>query len=526
MNNKITKFSSLACLSLFILASCGGGGGGGSDSNTGVGTVGGNTPADSNVSAGDLDLSRYVALGDSLTAGFSDGSLFRDGQLNSLPNILANLFAPAGGGAFDQPIVADNLGGLVDLVTPARNQPTRLVLTISNGSFSPIRQSGTPTTDVADVQVGPFNNLGVPGATSFQLPFAGFGSSAGNPFFERFASSPATSVVADAVSQTPTFFSLWIGNNDILGYATSGGVGTVGGTTPPFASTDITNPAVFDASFSGIVNALTANGTNDVRGVLVNIPAVADIPFFTTVPFNAIPLDSATAATANAAFAAYNGALQAAAAGAFAPLVTITADEAARRTINFAAGQNAVLILDETLTDLTGVPGTGGALLNFRQATADDAILLTSSSLLGTLRTPGDATSVIGVGSPLLDAEVLTEDEIALIESARTSYNATISGLASGSANLALYDAADDLNELRTNGILVGDNPVPLTSSFISGGAFSLDGVHPTATGYAVLANGIIDALNAEFNATLPKTNPDNFPRTFFEFPAGTDFTQ
>ncbi len=524
MNNKITKFSSLACLSLFLLASCGGGGGGGSDTSTGVGTVDGNTPADANVSAGDLDLSRYVALGDSLTAGFSDGSLFRDGQTNSLPNILANLFARAGGGSFDQPIVADNLGGLVDLVTPARNQPTRLVLTINNGNFSPIRQSGTPTTDVADVQVGPFNNLGVPGATSFQLPFAGFGSSAGNPFFERFASSPATSVVADAVAQTPTFFSLWIGNNDILGYATSGGVGTVGGTTPPFASTDITNPAVFAGSFSGIVNALTANGTNDVRGVLVNIPAVADIPFFTTVPFNAIPLDSASAAAANAAFAGYNAALQAAAAGvAPFPSAVITADEATRRTINFVEGQNAVLILDEMLTDLTSA---SPALLNFRQATADDAILLTSSSLLGTLRTPGDPTTVIGVGSPLLDAEVLTEDEIALIESARTSYNATISGLASGSANLALYDAAADLTELRTTGILVGDNPVPLTSSFISGGAFSLDGVHPTATGYAVLANGIIDVLNAEFNATLPKTNPDNFPRTFFEFPAGTDFTQ
>jgi hypothetical protein len=28
------------------------------------------------------------------------------------------------------------------------------------------------------------------------------------------------------MSQKPTFFSLWIGNNDVLGYATTGGDGT------------------------------------------------------------------------------------------------------------------------------------------------------------------------------------------------------------------------------------------------------------------------------------------------------------
>jgi hypothetical protein len=35
-----------------------------------------------------------------------------------------------------------------------------------------------------------------------------------------------TSVVAYAAAQAPTFFSLWIGNNDVLGYATTGGDGT------------------------------------------------------------------------------------------------------------------------------------------------------------------------------------------------------------------------------------------------------------------------------------------------------------
>ena len=43
-------------------------------------------------SAGQADFSRYTAVGNSLTAGFSDGGLYREGQLNSYPNILATQF--------------------------------------------------------------------------------------------------------------------------------------------------------------------------------------------------------------------------------------------------------------------------------------------------------------------------------------------------------------------------------------------------------------------------------------------------
>jgi len=46
-----------------------------------------------------------------------------------------------------------------------------------------------------------------------------------NPYFIRFASSPSTTVIADAAGQSPTFFTLWIGNNDVLSYATAGGDG-------------------------------------------------------------------------------------------------------------------------------------------------------------------------------------------------------------------------------------------------------------------------------------------------------------
>ena len=39
-----------------------------------------------------IDLSRYVAIGDSITAGYADGALYFDGQKNAYPNILAAQF--------------------------------------------------------------------------------------------------------------------------------------------------------------------------------------------------------------------------------------------------------------------------------------------------------------------------------------------------------------------------------------------------------------------------------------------------
>ena len=41
------------------------------------------------LSAGSLDLSNYVSLGNSLTAGYTDGALFKASQQLSMPNLLA-----------------------------------------------------------------------------------------------------------------------------------------------------------------------------------------------------------------------------------------------------------------------------------------------------------------------------------------------------------------------------------------------------------------------------------------------------
>ncbi|MDH5355799.1 MAG: G-D-S-L family lipolytic protein, partial [Gammaproteobacteria bacterium] len=56
-------------------------------------------------SSGTADFSNFVAIGDSLTAGYADGALYRHGQENSYGAILAQQFALVGGGAFSQPLM-------------------------------------------------------------------------------------------------------------------------------------------------------------------------------------------------------------------------------------------------------------------------------------------------------------------------------------------------------------------------------------------------------------------------------------
>ena len=62
------------------------------------------------LTAGTADFSKYVALGNSLTAGYSDGTLFIEGQKGSWTNVLSQQFALVGGGDFKIPYMADNVG--------------------------------------------------------------------------------------------------------------------------------------------------------------------------------------------------------------------------------------------------------------------------------------------------------------------------------------------------------------------------------------------------------------------------------
>lgn len=460
-------------------------------------------------SAGSADFSKFVSIGDSLTAGYADGALYLLGQQNSFPLMLAQQFSAADDVDVDftQPLLAHDLGNGIDgnlgalLINGAPGFiESRFVL--NTETESPERLEGTPTDDVSGTGLNgtAFNNMGVPGAKVEHMfapsygDIADVGGGTANPYFVRFATTPAELWINDVIVQAPSFYTLWIGNNDVLGDATSGADG----------SDPVTDTGAFAVAYSGIVASMTgANAA--VQGVLINIPDVSTIPFFTTIPYNAVPMTQADADGANAGYVAYNAGLQAAV--GVAP--GMTQEEADARTIAFAEGQNALVILDETLTPI------GGPETFLRQATANDLVLLPAASIIGTLNDPVDPTSVIGVGFPLGDESVLIPSEIEVIETARTAFNATIKAAADADANLVFLDVAALMKELSESGFNYGNGSI--NANFATGGAFSLDGVHPTARGYAVVANAIIDTINEGFGANVHKVDPATYPTIFLK---------
>lgn len=450
--------------------------------------------------SGTADFTKYVSVGNSLTAGYSDGALFTDGQTASFTNMLASNFALAGGGDFKIPLMADNLGGLTLGGEPLDGFGNRLILSFKTGAPNPVPVDGQGTTEITNVLTGPFNNMGVPGAKSFHLGAQGYGNVQAlpnaNPYYIRMASSPNATVIGDAVAQNPTFFTLWIGNNDILGYATSGGAGENHNETNNFdpstyGSNDITNTNVFASVYNGLLEALTAN---DAGGVLANIPDVTTVPYFTTVPFNPVPLDAATADQVNSGYAQYNGGVENYRLGGL-----ITDEEAAARTIAFAAGMNAVVIVDEDLSDLPGLP-------KYRQTTAADLVVLTARNFIGTLADPNNPASANGIGVPLADKWVLTPEEQEDVAIATEGYNAVIANMAT-QYDLALVDANAFLTSVAASGVTLSDGS-NVTAVYGTGGAFSLDGVHPSPRGYSLLANKFIEAINTKYGSNLPDVNP------------------
>lgn len=448
------------------------------------------------LTAGSADFSKFVSVGNSLTAGFMDNALFRAGQERSFPSLLAQQFSLVGGGAFTQPLMNDNIGGLLFGGVPNPQFGPRLFIDPMTTAIAPV--NGIPTTDVFAPANGPYNNVGVPGAKSFHLLFDGYGNPANlpvglaNPYFIRMASSPTATMLGDAMAQQPTFFSLWIGNNDVLGYATSGGDGS-----NPITPSDGPPGIGFDQTYGAIIATLTSGGA---QGVVANIPDVTSLPHFTTVPYNPVPLDAATAGALNAGYAIYNGGLQFALANSL-----ITAEEAAARTIVFEESEsNTMVLIDETLTDLSGF-----GIPSYRQSTSADLFVLPLSSLIP----QGYGTQI-----PLEDRWVLLPSEQLEIKVATGAFNAVIASSAQ-SAGLAFVDANSFLNELAESGLSFGN--YVLTADLVLGGVFSLDGVHPNSRGYSIGANAFLRAIDATYGSNFEASgnffDPGEFPTNYPE---------
>src|SRR5690606_17921406 len=457
------------------------------------------------VSSGDADFSKYIALGNSLTSGFSDNALFKSGQENSYPNMLATQFAMAGGGSFAQPLMPDDIGGFNGPDPFFADGRLKLVINPETGSMAPV---ATPAQSPFTLATGgPFGNMGVPGAKSYHLLASGYGNPAGiatgtaNPYFARFASSATASVLADAASQQPSFFTLWIGNNDVLSYATGGGVGVnqmAANNTDPttYGGSDISHPAVVAGSIQMILEKLVNEG--GAKGAIANIPSITDIPFFTTVPY--APLNPS-----NPSFGSMIPALNAQFGQLNAVFDYLGAPN--RKVVFHTDAASPVVIQDETLADLStairevlmsqGMDAGTATILGMtygqsRQATEEDLLVFTSQTIIGQvnmdrvaqlvgrggLQEQADQLSVNGITYPLQDQWVSIPSEKQAVIDATNAYNTAIAQLADD-YNLALVNANGAMQSLSSAwGITYFGNNYNTT--FVSGGAFSLDAVHLT----------------------------------------------
>ena len=418
------------------------------------------------LSLGEIDPTTYVAIGTEGPAGYADDALSSTGQVNSFAQILADQFSQITTINFSSPILLGtagiNLDGASKLIlgykTDCKNET----------SLSPVRLA--PQGDISELStnifgaIGPFNNMGIPNTRILDMNLSGYGNSANgagnyNPYYSRIASDEAnSSILQDAIGQNPTFYSVQLGDHDLLSYALSGGTSTI----PPPA-----NGAAgvgFDGSLNEVVQSLNGIGA---KGIIGNIPDITQFPYFTTIPYNGLTLNAEDVVTLNSVFN---------------PL-----------GLTFQEGDNPFTV--EDASEPFGV----------RKLEAGELILLSI---------PLDSVKCNGMGSivPIPDKYVLSHNEITILKSKLTEYNSIILST-SQSNNIAHVDVNSFYNSLNS-GIVY--NGVSMDANFVTGGFFSLDGRNLNPIGQALLANKYIESINDKYNSRIPFADVTKFSGVIF----------
>jgi phospholipase/lecithinase/hemolysin len=351
------------------------------------------------------DLSRLVVVGDSLSAGFQNGSLIESAQVNGY----AALVARQAGVPLPLPLIASpGIPNVLTLVSPGPPPVIAPAPGVSAGRVDPFLQPfdlAVPGHKVQDALTTrpdlPVNSL-----TDLVLGFP-------RTFI---LGQPPQSQVEQAETLAPTTVIVWLGNNDALGAALAGN------------TLALTPTASFEASYTELLNRLSATGATLV---------VANLPDVTVVP-----------------------------------ALTSAEDVAARVGLPLS-------VIGPVLGIGPGDYVTQGGL----------------ALIPGILANPATG--------PLPNGGVLTAAEAAAVSARVGEFNAVIAAQAAahGAVLVDIHSLTETLSE---RGYVVGGQR--LTNDFL-GGIFSLDGVHPTNTGYAVIANEFIKALNTQGAAGIPPVN-------------------
>jgi hypothetical protein len=351
------------------------------------------------------DLSRFVIVGDSLSAGYQNSQLIESGQTHGYANVIATqagvdlklpLLPPPG---YPQVSAVPPSYAFVVGVTPQPRLNTYQTLDVAVPGFTVANLVGLPSSCPSNPPPYPANPIQVMAAEIL------------NPS----CVNPGPTELAEAVSLKPTTAILWVGSNDVL-------------FSLLFNSTDPTDIGTFYTQHS-LATTTLAHASKSL--VLANIPDVTRTAYLTSVPDLAAIL-KLPVATVYAVFGLHLG-----------DMVTPYA---------FAA-------IQAMKTSLTPLPDSGP-----------------------------QGPIVIRVG------------RILQIRATVVAYNIAIA-IEAAFSGATLVDIYSLVNNLADHGVVV--NGRTLTTDFM-GGLFSLDGVHPTNTGYAIIANEFIKTMNSSLRTNIP----------------------
>ncbi len=201
-----------------------------------------------------VDFSRYVALGDSLTAGYASGGLAKYYQDFSVPALIAR---QAGVTNFQQPIISD------PGIAPVLQLKALVVNPAIPGGISPVLLAtpGNPGSPINAGLTTPYNNLGIPGANTADLltrtgDITKLLSGHIDPstiMYDLVLRDGQHTAIQQAIALNPTFVTVWAGSNDALGAVQAG-----------IAVDDVTltTTATFQQAYQTLLGAIKQNAPN------------------------------------------------------------------------------------------------------------------------------------------------------------------------------------------------------------------------------------------------------------------------
>jgi len=370
-------------------------------------------------------LQRYVSMGNSITAGFQSAGINDSTQRQSY----AVLVARAAGISFFIPSLA--LPGC----------PPPLINNLTMQVVGPPVPNGCALRAV-DPLAPYISNVAVPGAQVIDPLNNLDPSSSPNPL-TTFILGGQTQAQAMARVR-PTFVSLWIGNNDVLGALTN--------SANPGDPALITSQSAFQTSYSAILNQIDGTGA---KAALISVANVSVIPF---------------ASRGSVYWCLKTGLCPGVPAAGFPPVFTVDNTCAPAAAVPTSDGDNIL------------VPWTKGI-----------PMLLAAAQGLPTTLDCSD------------DAVVVLPAELDALQQAVTGYNAYIQSQAA-SHGYAYLDVNPALGALVADGTIPPFPNIPAdapNSPVTFGPMFTLDGVHPSATAHRLVADSLIASVNRTFGTTI-----------------------